>query len=334
MDGQLSLSNRCATALLAVAVACGWAFPTDAAETDDAAPQPASAEFASSRFDPPLLEPSAPYAIQQSPRYSYCDTLYKKQQGKDGVLQQIYHATTVIQADPDQLSITELDFSFTIGLPMPTRESPLLITPAFGLDVLQADALDLPDEFYDVSVDFRYLRPVGDYWVLDFAVTPGIYGNTETDEDVFRTQARAVAIYQYSPTAKWIVGGTYLDRDDVEFLPIVGVIWTPTDYYKLDLLFPRPKVAVRAYRDCCSAWWLYLSGELGGGAWGVTRTGGAADVATLTDVRFFFGMEREHDLLSGKLEAGYVFARELEYQSGVGDTELDGAAMFRAVLYY
>ena len=300
--------------------------PAMAQALDPPAGEGIAAEMVSYNFDPPLLEPAAPYAIQQMP-------LYQKQH-KQGMLQQVYHATTVVQADEDQLSMTELDFSFTLGFPLPTRESPLLVTPSFGLDVLQADALDLPPEFYDAAVDFRYLRPWGDCWMFDFAVQPGVYGNTETDENVLRVQGRAVAIYQWSPTLKALLGGTYLDRDDVEFLPIAGVIWTPTDDWKLDLLFPRPRVAMRAYRDCCSAWWLYLSGELGGGAWGVTRAGGEADVATITDVRFMFGMEREHDLLSGKIEAGYVFARELEYQSGVGNTELDGAAMFRVVLYH
>jgi hypothetical protein len=297
------------------------------AQTQDASgPEAISAEFAGYMLDAPLLDPVAPYSLQEAPFY--------EKQAKPGMLQQVYQSTTVIQADSNELPITELDFSFTLGFPLPTRDSPLLVTPYFGLDLLQADALDLPSEFYDASVEFRYLRPWGDCWMFDFAVQPGVYGNTETEETVFRTQGRAVAIYQWSATAKVLAGGTYLDREDIQFLPIAGVIWTPSDDWKLELLFPRPRVAVRAYRDCCSAWWLYLSGELGGGSWGVTRTGGAADVATLTDVRFTVGMEREHACLSGKIEAGYVFARELEYQSGVGDQDLESAALFRVVLYY
>jgi hypothetical protein len=275
--------------------------------------------------DPPIMEPEEPYALQEPPVF---------EQQRPGILQGLYQSTTVLAAEVDQLSITELDFSATFGFPMPTRESPLLITLICGLDVLGVDSLDLPDDFYDAAVEVRHLRPIGDCLTLDVAATPGVYGNTDTSESDLRIQGRAIGIYQWRPDTKAILGIVYLDREDIALLPVAGLVWTPRDYLRLDLLFPKPRIALRSYYDCYSVWWLYVGGELGGGSWGVTRAGGAGDIATLRDYRLLVGMERQAELVTLRLEGGYAFSRELEYASGVGDVSLDNVGFVRAVVSY
>ncbi len=277
------------------------------------------------RFDPPLLEPAQPHAVQQR---------YFEKQPRAGILQQVYHGATRITADSNSLSLTELDFSATFGFPLPTREAPLLITPAFGLDVLQTSVLDVPNELYDATLEIRTLRPFGDYWTFDLAITPGVFGNTDTSESQFRLQGRAVGIYQWRPDTKAVLGVAYLDRDDYAALPVFGLIWTPTDDWKFDLLFPKPRIALRTHQDDRSAWWAYISGEFGGGSWGMTRAGGAADTVTIRDLRLLFGVERESDGATFRLEGGYVFAREIEYGSGVGDQDLKNGGLVRGVIYY
>jgi hypothetical protein len=279
-----------------------------------------------SLLDPPILESAEPYAVQDEPLF--------ESQPRTGMLQGLYHSTTLVTPDEDQLSITELDFSATFGFPMPRRESPLLITPSFGLDLLDNDALDLPSELYDAALEVRHLRPIGNRWTLDLAVTPGVYGNTETSESKLRVQGRAIGIYQWRSRTKAALGIVYLDREDVSLLPAVGLIWTPVDYLKFDLLFPKPRIALRGYCDGCAAWWLYLGGEFGGGSWGVTRADGAGDVVTLRDIRLLVGMERKSQLVSFRVEMGYVFDRELEYASDLGNTKLGDACLARGVLFY
>jgi len=279
-----------------------------------------------SLLDPPMLESAEPYALQEQPLF--------ERQPRPGMLQGIHHSTTVLAADEGQLSIAELDFRATFGFPMPTREAPLLITPSLGLDVLSVGALDLPDELYDATVEIRRLRPIGNRWTLDLAATPGVYGNTDSSESEVRLQGRVIGIYQLRPSTKAVLGVVYLDRDDISLLPVAGLIWTPTDYLKLDLLFPKPRIAIRGYYDCYSAWWLYMGGELGGGSWGVTRNTGAADVATLRDYRLLVGMERKAAFVSFGIEGGIAFSRELEYASGNGNVSLSDAGFVRAVLSY
>lgn len=274
----------------------------------------------------PVLEPSEAYAVQDMP-------LFKKQP-RDGFLQRVFFSATRVGADTDQLSATELDVSATVGFPFPTRESPVLITAAFGADLLDVDSLDLPDELYEVTLEARFIRPITDRWTADLSVKPGAFGSSDTDSADFRLQGRAIGIYQWRPQTKALLGIAYLDREDISMLPVVGLIWTPTDYLKLDLLFPQPRLALRTNCDCCSAWWLYLGGEFGGGSWGIRRADGSQDTATLSDWRFLVGMERESDGLSARIEGGIGFNRRLEYVSGVGDTDLDTSVFLRTAIWY
>ena len=156
------------------------------------------------------------------------------------------------------------------------------------------------------------------------AIKPGYFGNFDSGVNQFRLQGKLAGIWEQSPTTKWVLGATYLDREDIDLLPIAGVIWRPSDLWKVDLVFPAPKVSLRAWRDCRSAWWLYVAGEFGGGSWGIERLDGTPDTATIRDLRLRMGLEREAQLVSFLLEAGYVFGRELEYGTGVGNTDLDG----------
>jgi hypothetical protein len=58
-------------------------------------------------------------------------------------------------------------------------------------------------------------------------------------------------------------------------------------------------------------------------------------VLNYRDYRAIVGVERNSIYgLGGRLEAGYVFSRELQYQSNDLDVELDSAWMLRAEVSY
>ena len=63
-----------------------------------------------------------------------------------------------------------------------------------------------------------------------------------------------------------------------------------------------------------------MSGELGGGSWAIERSTGADDVASYRDLRLITGIEvKFNDKSSWRVEGGYVFGRELEYVSKIGN---------------
>ena len=76
-------------------------------------------------------------------------------------------------------------------------------------------------------------------------------------------------------------------------------------------------------------------GELGGNIWAVKRADGSTDNLSYGDARVLVGYERK--LVGGvshRWEAGYVFNRELEYDSLQREFELDDSLFVRLGLTY
>ena len=125
-------------------------------------------------------------------------------------------------------------------------------------------------------------------------------------------------------------GALYLDRDDVNFLPGFGLIWKPTPDWRYELLLPRPRITKRLSRSGDFEKWAYLSGQLGGGSFAVTRDTGEADKLTLSDLRLFLGIEGVRKGGAGRfLEVGYVFNRSIEYSNNDEEFDFGDALMLR-----
>ena len=109
------------------------------------------------------------------------------------------------------------------------------------------------------------------------------------------------------------------------------MIWTPNPDLRLDLIFPRPKLARRlVFIPRQREDWVYLAGSLGGRTWAVERQTGTPDQLTLRDYRLLVGWERIIEGGSGVFaEAGFVFGRELEYDSDPLTQSFDDAFMIR-----
>jgi hypothetical protein len=251
---------------------------------------------------------------------------------KDGVLQRLALFGAWLPAGESDLGMADVTFEAVLGLPAPTRESPLLITPTVEMHYLEGpSATELPPRLYDISYQLRTLRPVTDRLAFDLAITPGWHGDLEgTRSDSFRLPARALAAWDCNPQLKLVLGFLYLDREDVTFLPAGGLIWNRDDDHSLELLFPRPRYWWRFACDECSEQWWYLGGELGGGSYAIRRTDGSDDIATLSDLRVVTGLQfKRFGGLTWSYDLAYVFAREVEFESAVPDFEPDDTAMLR-----
>lgn len=235
----------------------------------------------------------------------------------------------------DGLGIANVEAKAVFGLPFLTVENPLIITPVYGAYFFDGPTeSDLPARVYDAYIEFRHLRKVTGNFMLDLQVTPGWYSDYSHGEwDSLRVGARALGIYDSSPTSRWVFGAVYLDRDDIHWLPAGGWIWTPTPDWNLELIFPKPKVAWRLGVDGRLETWLYVGGDLGGSAWTIERADGRPDEVAYRDIRLLAGIDRKIGHFSmAKLEFGYVLNRELDYTSRQRDVELDDTFLIRALL--
>lgn len=258
---------------------------------------------------------------------------------KDGFFQKLELIGTWLPDDSaNGMEITELEVLLTVALPLPNKDNPLLITPAFETRFLEGPQVpDLPGTLYSAYTQFIWVPKLAGQWSAILGIEPGAYGDFESgDQDVFRLLGRALIRYEWVPDQLELIAGVlYLDRPDVELLPAGGVIWSPCDDIRYEILFPRPKFAHRTYFDGIVEYWVYLGGEFGGDSWAIQRANGALDQLMLRDVRVTLGLEKKLDGGAGyAVEVGYVFSRQIELESTVQEFDLEDTLMLRGIIRY
>ena len=261
---------------------------------------------------------------------------------RDGMLQKLIFSSNWLDAGGSQgLGMVEMDLRTVLALPCPTRDSPLIITPGYGITALQWSGVrDLPSSLHSVYVQFRFMRRINPRLAIDLAVSPGVFSDYEQEADeMIRIPGHGAVIWTLGPTAKLVGGVGRFDRLDVDVLPIGGLIWTPNDDTKFEFLFPKPKLARRINWFGGSPGnmsdWFYVAGEFGGSTWAIRRASGANDVLNYRDLRLILGVERKAvGTMDYRFEVGYVFGRELEYASATPKVEPSDTVMIRAGMMY
>lgn len=255
-----------------------------------------------------------------------CDGTVKLSPYKQGFFQKLSLSAAWLGDgdDPADLGITEIETSLTVALPAPIRDWPLFITPGYNL-YLMADPgglRDLPPQLHTAYIDFTWSPMfVQDHRLL-LSVAPSLFTDFDADtSEAFRITGKALYVWDAVPDKlQFVAGVLYLNRDNIRILPAGGVIWKPTPDLNFELIFPKPKLALRVNVGAGYEDWIFVTAEFGGNTWAIIRDTGVADKVTWSDYRFMTGYERRLDGGAGyRLEVGYVFGRELEYASGIGD---------------
>jgi hypothetical protein len=261
---------------------------------------------------------------------------------RNGVFQKLLFDTTwLAPGGANGMGTTDIQLQPIFALPCPTINSPMVITPGFAVHYLDGPKnADLPPRLFDSYVDFRWLSQVTPTLGLDLAITPGVFSDFDQDSDkAFRLMGHAAAAWTWNEKTKIVLGAAYLDRWDIEVIPIGGVIWTPRDDLKFDLVFPHPRISQRIFwtgntGDAVQDW-AYIASEFTGDVWAIRGAGGIADQILISDYRVVLGVERKViGGLSSRLEVGYVFGRRIKYASDTPDFHLTDTVMLRGGLTY
>jgi len=241
----------------------------------------------------------------------------------------------------ESLGMTDAELDVVFALPFFTVETPLLITPFYGIHFMDGPVTpDVPPRLHDAAVTFQNVRPLNDHWMALIDVTLGQYADDASfdSSEAFRITGGGAGVYRSSDRWKWVLGATYVNRASTQILPVAGFIYTPNDDAEYNLVFPVPKLAWRlpwSDNPGTDDRWFYLGGEFGGGAWAVRREDGTEDRLDITDWRIYLGLERRIvGGLSRRVELGYVFSRKLEYQDPLEEFELEDTLMVRGGLTY
>lgn len=262
---------------------------------------------------------------------------------RNGVFQKaLFTATWLAPGGTDGFGDTDLDLQGIFAVPCPTIQSPLVMTPGFGVQYLEGPKnLDLPSHLYDAYFQFRWMSQVTPSLGLDFAVTPGVYSDFEqSSSKAFRLTGHAAAAWTWSEQLKIAAGAAYLDMpSDTNVIPIGGLIWKPNEDWQFDLVFPYPKAARRinwnGNQDPNVQDWFYISGEFTNDAWAIEQNDGTNCQVSLRDYRVILGVERKVlGGLSSRIEIGYVFGRRIRYTNDTPDFFPSDTVMVRGGLTY
>ena len=211
-------------------------------------------------------------------------------------------------------------------------QQPLVLTPGFGLHLWGGPATrDLPGQVFDFSVDIGWRPQLGERFSVDLGISPGMYTDFDgVDSEAFRLPGRAIGLLTLSQAWEMRFGVVYLDRAPVKLLPVLGLVWTPNDETRFELVFPRPKLAQKLVTNGSVDWWWYVSAEYGGNTW-LIHPGSGPERVDYEDIKLTLGLEWQTSSNGpqGFFEIGYVFQRELEFSLTTPPLELDDTIMFR-----
>ena len=226
------------------------------------------------------------------------------------------------------LNMNTLELSTTAQFPFFYQQAPLEVMPGFAVNYISTpgDGLDphLPPRIYDAYLDTAWRPQVTNFLSVDLGFRIGVYSDfAHTTTESIRYMGRGLGILCFSPTLQLALGAVYLDRRPIDLLPAGGVIWTPNEDTRFEILFPAPKLAKRLSTIGTTEWWGYLAGEYGGGQWTVELQNPVlgSDTVDMNDIRAMLGVEwRSFSGAKGWIEAGYVFDREVSFQSNTNLT--------------
>jgi hypothetical protein len=261
---------------------------------------------------------------------------------RSGVFQRaMFDATWLAPGGSDGMGETDLQLQGILALPCPTIKSPLVITPGFSVNYLEGPSgVDLPSRLHEAYTQFRWLSQVTPRVGIDLAITPGVYSDfNQSSDEAFRLTAHGAAAWTWSPQTKIALGVAYLDMPDTNIIPIGGLIWTPHEDLKIDLVFPHPRIARRVYWSGLAGKetqdWVYVAGEFANDAWAIRQSDGVNSQIMLRDYRLVLGLERKvAGGLNSRVEVGYVFGRRIRYTSDLADFYPSDTVMLRGGLSY
>lgn len=188
---------------------------------------------------------------------------------------------------------------------------------------------DVRPQLYDISYEINYSDQFG-----NVGIHAQLAPTYSTDWDnkgkhAFRLIGGGLATLELLPGFDLVGGAMYLDRPDLEVLPIYGLRIHGEDH-ELDIVYPRFRYAVRVGHGDEGSDWLYAKSEFGGGAWAIDSDGFGRDQMGYRDWRLMFGWEsRELDGDRRIFEAGLVFDRELEFERRKTTLNLGNTALIR-----
>lgn len=218
------------------------------------------------------------------------------------------------------------------GSPYLTAGEESGITTGVQIHFLDGPArTEMPPRAFDFGIGYQCRQQMGNF---SYDLAASVVASSDFEGSArkgIRFPSHAVGFLRMNPMTELVFGIDYLDRGHIKLLPVGGLIWVPNPDVRLEIVFPRPRVAFRLTDEHH----LFVRGELGGNTWAVRRYQTINDLASYRDLRVGIGVESfDKKGKSSIFEIAYLFSRRLEFTSGQGDYDPGDTVMLRSVYVY
>ncbi|MFN0054960.1 MAG: hypothetical protein ACKV0T_22545 [Planctomycetales bacterium] len=196
----------------------------------------------------------------------------------------------------------------------------------------------LPPNVYRFGSDFELATPGNAPVSLQLGFTPALVTDFEAgvNRDTFNFDGRGILFLRSSQELQFVLGAAYWNRVDNLIIPYVGVVWTPTDRWEFRLLYPKSRISYFLGDACGCPMWVYGGVEYNVEAYqiGLTAPNGQDEKIQIADYRALFGLRAEHGHLTGFIEAGWVFDRQVEFLHGTPGFDINTGFIGRFGIRY
>ena len=202
-------------------------------------------------------------------------------EGRNSLFQSVgFEASSAANTGVLRCGLLETRADVTLGLPLPTVQTPLLISPTFAWTQIETPET-LPTPFDDKlslfsqGLAFQYYVPLNERLLIN--VNVNAFYNTDyhsNASDAWFFNGYAAAAWKINPTTNLLFGVYHNPAaESWKTIPVGGLVWKPREDFYLEAMIPYPKIAKRVDLGVvdknidASPHWIYLAGEVGGNIW-------------------------------------------------------------------
>jgi hypothetical protein len=228
---------------------------------------------------------------------------------------------------------------YTMGPPNGISNLIFSITPEFNYRSWSGPTFpNLPANVFRFASDFELATPANYPVSLQLGFTPAFVSDFSANptSDAWNYDARGAVFIRTSPHWMVALGAAYWHRVDDIVIPYAGVVWTPNDIWELRLMFPKSRISYFVGNWWGSAAWVYGSLEYGVEAYEINLQGplGGPEKIQLSDYRALFGLRAEGGGVTGFVEGGWVFDRQVDFLYGTPGFDINTGFIARLGLRF
>ena len=125
----------------------------------------------------------------------------------------------------DDLGYSHASAAATMVVPLGSTDSLLVFTPKYRVDWIDGPAsLDVPSRLQSATLDIGWRRVFNEQWSTIIGIRPGYFNDFDADDKGKRLGGLAIINYVMIPKQlTFTFGVVYLDRNDTNLLPAVGL---------------------------------------------------------------------------------------------------------------